>query len=91
MIWKNPPADQLTTYERQHNAWIVSGDEVQTGDVLVLLGRCFRIDRFTPYEGTVLDDPEARDAWTEGYVLLPVQPGQRYRILPRPDNTKDTP
>ncbi len=80
---------ELTDYEASAGACIATGDELQAGDVLLLLGDAYRIDGLTPYAGALIDYgtlPEGtRTAHVAGAEFITVDPGQTFRILPRPE------
>lgn len=86
MIIRDPLPTELTETERRFGCWVVTGDEIEPGDVAVLLGVPVRIDRLEPYEGLIEQPAGSRDAYALGqpkaYVV--VTPHQRFRILPRP-------
>jgi hypothetical protein len=74
----------LTETERGLGCWIASGDELVPNDVLVFLGKTYRIDALPPGESSIITDEGLRVIVTEGREFTWALPSQQYRILPRP-------
>lgn len=85
MIIRRPLPTELTEGERRLRCWVVSGDALVVGDVMVLMGVQARILRFAPYEGLIDQPPGTRDVYVAGCekAWITAEPGGRYRILPR--------
>lgn len=96
MIWATPNPAALTEVERDLGCWVITGDELEVGDLLVLLGLSVRVDKLPDYrpQPASADDPigvpsaaqpGTRVAHGNGRALLVVEPDDLLRILPRPD------
>lgn len=90
MIHKSPHPGNLTQFERDQRAWVVSGDELRPNDVLIFLGRTYRIDALPDTDQCRLYADEAvRVIHTEGREFTWAIPSQTYRILPRVGEAPD--
>lgn len=70
----------------------VLGQELAVGDVIVFLGKHYIVDRFEPYDGSLLGElgEGTRTAYS-GEWGMTIGPKAAIRILPRPGGTKHTP
>jgi hypothetical protein len=85
VIDRNPYLSMLTAADRDLHCWLVSGDELEVGDVFSLMGCVHRVDALPPYEGKVYaDEPGTRDVVVEGRPYTIAAPSSMFRILPRP-------
>jgi hypothetical protein len=81
MIQREPPHSELSADQIAAHAWIVTGDELHPGDVLLYWGLAFRI---TGREGAHVSTA----GWTPGFHI---EAGDRWPIMPRKDLTAHDP
>lgn len=94
MIQKEPHPGMLTATERDLGCWVVNGDDLEPGDVLMFLGRQYRIDKLPTAErgaNTLLEQCYPEDGIrlivAGGREFTWAVPSQMYRILPRPESS----
>lgn len=85
MIDRDPHLSMLPPDDARRGCWVVTGDELVTGDLIMFLGSAYRVARFAPYAGIVYTEPGTRDVWVAGdpNPFIIAAPSGLFRILPR--------
>jgi hypothetical protein len=88
MIHREPHPSLLTSTEREAGAWVVNGDDLEPGDVVLYLDGEHKIDRLPPpVRESLLDqvfpEEDVRLIVSGGKPFTWAAPSQLYRILPR--------